>query len=193
MDEDLSAWVDDELDAARSDRLYARLDGDDALRERWDTYHLIGDVLRGSSAAGLARAAFAAKLASEPTVVAPVVRPPVAAPARGRAVSRVASVAAGVAAIGFVGWAAWPTLFGPAVEPNRLVQIPAAPQVVATPVTASTATQMAAPAAPISVPPPKAVADYLLAHNRWSHSLTGGLPYVRIVTEQGPGAAQGAQ
>ena len=185
MDEDLSAWVDEELDADAAERLYARLEADEPLAQRWDTYHLIGDALRGTGARGIGRARFADALRAEPTVLAPVAAPRRAPAPRRRELSRLASVAAGVSAVGFVGWMALPLVSGPVSRPVTLVQTPSP----ALPVQV----QIAAPAVPTPVEPPKAVADYLLAHNRWSHSFTGAVPYVRIVSEQARGAAKGAQ
>jgi len=71
--ERISAFMDGEEGDAVAAQV-ARLKQDPALRERWDTYHLIGDALRGSAhpaadAAFMAR--FSAALAKEPTVLAP--------------------------------------------------------------------------------------------------------------------------
>lgn len=45
--EALSAWVDDELGEEERAFLYRRVCHDDALRDKWARYHLIGDALRG--------------------------------------------------------------------------------------------------------------------------------------------------
>ena len=45
-DEALSALVDGETAGAETRRMIDALLGDEALRERWDRYHLIGEVLR---------------------------------------------------------------------------------------------------------------------------------------------------
>ena len=185
MNEELSAWVDDELDGRTGEHLLNAVAKDDELRRAWDNYHLIGDVLRGTQAGGMARARFAARLAAEPTIVAPRLRPSAsdgAAAAAAMATRAVrptrwlASVAAGMAAVGFVGWVAWPG--GP--DPTRSVAL------VAPPPAAPSITLLAAP--PL-VAPPKGVANYLLAHQRWSPSYTmqGAAPYARLVADEGKG------
>jgi sigma-E factor negative regulatory protein RseA len=188
MDEELSAWVDDELDRRSSEGLLNAVSRDDALRRTWDTYHLIGDVMRGTRASGLSRARFTERLAAEPTVVAPRLQPlsvnataePSSVVPRVRGQARwVASAVAGVAAVGFVSWMAWPTLSD-------------------APRGSGSATALVAPAPPSSVivlappplvPPPKGVANYLLAHQRWSPSYTmqGAVPYARLVADEGAG------
>jgi hypothetical protein len=48
MKESLSALIDDQLvPEAELGVLVAHVAGDAALRRAWDTYHLIGDALRG--------------------------------------------------------------------------------------------------------------------------------------------------
>jgi len=54
MKEKLSALIDGEL---QGDSLHAhlgRLRADPELRSAWDTYHLIGDALRGQTSPGIA-------------------------------------------------------------------------------------------------------------------------------------------
>ncbi len=43
----ISALMDGELDEHEASRLFARLKPQDELRESWDTFHLIGDAMRG--------------------------------------------------------------------------------------------------------------------------------------------------
>ena len=75
--ERLSALMDGELDAAATERACARWRDDAASRADWHAYHLIGDVLRSEDLAcdpgrDLAfLAAFRARLADEPVVLAP--------------------------------------------------------------------------------------------------------------------------
>ncbi len=72
--EELSAWVDGELDEAEIPALLDRLAADPELQARWSRYHLIGDALDDhlppldlSGFAGRVRRAVEA----EPTVLAP--------------------------------------------------------------------------------------------------------------------------
>jgi sigma-E factor negative regulatory protein RseA len=76
MDEKISALMDGELDCDDAKRVIRDLGSDVARRQSWDEYHLIGDLLRGESSGELGRrqkcaASIFAKLADEPTVLAP--------------------------------------------------------------------------------------------------------------------------
>lgn len=73
MKEEVSALMDGELEAAQADSALAHVARDPAARETWDTYHLIGDALRGEIhdlKAG-ATTRLHARLEAEPTVLAP--------------------------------------------------------------------------------------------------------------------------
>jgi hypothetical protein len=64
--------MDGELDARAAQRELNRLEPGSELREHWDSYHLIGDALRGEPI--LSRAfghRLSERLAGEPTVLAP--------------------------------------------------------------------------------------------------------------------------
>lgn len=68
----LSAALDGEASAAETGDCLAALKRDAGLRETWSDYHLIGDLMRGIAPASddyMAR--FSARLADEPTVLAP--------------------------------------------------------------------------------------------------------------------------
>src|SRR5208283_2373757 len=73
--EEISLWMDGELDPERSERACEGL-RDAASMAAWESYHLIGDLLRGCGdvTPGFA-ARFAARLGAEPTVLAPRRRP----------------------------------------------------------------------------------------------------------------------
>lgn len=167
MSERLSALMDAEVSETDTAGLIESLAGDEELAERWGTYHLIGDALRGTAPAAFDRAAFRARLDSEPAIVA--------IPARSRkpalVVRNTVSIAAGLAAIAFVGWVAMPA-FQPVQPASRSasVEMPAAKVI---------------PAAVI--PAAHGVEDYLLAHQRFSPSfaIQGAVPYVRLVSEEG--------
>lgn len=75
-DDDLRALVSAALDgeAARAefDACLASLKGDADLRRHWSEYHVVGDLMRGvAPAGGDFMANFSARLAAEPTVLAP--------------------------------------------------------------------------------------------------------------------------
>jgi sigma-E factor negative regulatory protein RseA len=166
MKEKLSALIDGEL---HGDSLHAhlgRLRADPELRGAWDTYHLIGDALRGQVGPRIADRVFA-RLRAEPTVLAPR---PEKSPSR-RLGWYAMSAAASVAAVAFVVWTASP---GWRAEP----QLAAGPEVA----TAATA----APVALVSSVAPAEIENYLLAHRPYSHTsaMQGIAPYGRSVADE---------
>jgi sigma-E factor negative regulatory protein RseA len=156
MGEDISRLMDGELDDAQLDTVCARLKEAREL-DTWVCYHVIGDALRGTTelAPGFSRR-FAARLAAEPTVLAPR-----ATPARPLAYAWAA--AAGVAAAALVVWVAFGTL---QVEPAAMAKAGEAVDVRPDRVIART------------IP-----ADYLLAHQEYSPTtpIQGVGPYLRSV------------
>lgn len=166
MKEKLSALIDGEL---QSDSLHAhlgRLRADPELRGAWDTYHLIGDALRGQLGPRIADRVVA-RLRDEPTVLAP---------RSGKSPSRrvgwyAMSAAASIAAVAFVVWTASP---GWRAEP----------QLAGGPEAAATATQVTL----VSTVAPAEIENYLLAHRPYSHTsaMQGIAPYGRsLVAERG--------
>jgi sigma-E factor negative regulatory protein RseA len=158
MKDRLSALMDGELDDKSAAEVIQALGKDHEAVRAWRTYQLISDAMRQSRMLSEGfTARVAARLAAEPTVLAPRARP---------AESRkwfALSAAASVAAVALVGWMA----FTP--------QTPVAP-----------VAQAPAEANPTIVPLPTAANDYLLAHQGFSPrvSLQGMAPYVRTVSEQ---------
>ena len=76
MKEKLSAIIDGELQGDIHAHI-TRLRSDPELRAAWDTYHLIGDALRGHMCQEIAPRVIA-RLREEPTVLAPPPRASVA-------------------------------------------------------------------------------------------------------------------
>src|SRR3972149_2926420 len=70
MSERISMLMDGEADESDLARNLVLLRSDAQLRRSWDTYHLIGDALRGHVEPALA-ARVSERLAAEPTVLAP--------------------------------------------------------------------------------------------------------------------------
>lgn len=166
----LSAWMDGELDEALAAAEFQRTKHDSGFRERWDTFHVIGDAMRGDPtlSPGFGER-LSERLAAEPTVLAPRRR------TIGSVVTYALSAAASVAAVGAVAWIA---LSGPADQPG------AAPAVVAqTPVALPQV-----PVAVVNVPDNGRMHEYLLAHMGVSPStaLQGLAPYIHTVTVQRP-------
>lgn len=163
MKEKLSALIDGELQD--DDGLHShlsRLRTDPELNGAWDTYHLIGDALRGHAGPQIA-ARVAARLRDEATVLAP--RPEKRLPRRLGWYAM--SAAASIAAVAFVVWTASPGL-APQFAGN------AAPAVNTVPV-ATLASDL----------PMAEVENYLLAHQPYSHAsaMQGIGTYVRGVTD----------
>jgi sigma-E factor negative regulatory protein RseA len=159
MKDRLSALMDGELDDKSAAEVIDALGREREALETWRTYQLISDAMRESRLLSNGFAArVAARLAAEPTVLAPDRLQ--AEPRRWFALSAATSLAA----VALVGWLA----FAPQPE--------TAPAPVPAPV---------AETKPAIVPMPSAANDYLLAHQGFSPRifLQGMAPYVRTVSE----------
>ena len=160
MKERVSVLMDGELDDKSAAAAVQSLANEREARDAWRSYHLIGDLMRGSAPLSEGFAArITWKLAEQPTVLAPGRIKP-----QPRRLFTVSALAASLAAVALVAWLAF------APQP----QVPAAPLA------------QAKPEAPAIVPMPTAANDYLLAHQGFSPrvSLQGMAPYVRTVSEQ---------
>lgn len=175
--EKVSVLMDGELDSDEAARQIARIKQDSSLREGWETWHLIGDTLRGSRDQPLSARfseQLSQRLALEPTVLAPRLRTPK------KMQTYALSAAASVAAVAVVGWMALST--------QRADQ----PAVLATGEAPATIRQVAVtPVAVESQPYNGHMHEYLLAHQGISPStaIQGVAPYIRTVS--GVSAASG--
>lgn len=161
----ISALMDGELERREAGGAIDALRQDGEVRETWRTYHLISDSMRDTRLlSGGFAARVAARLAQEPTVLAPHARP-VFEQRRWQALS----VAASLAAVAFVSVAYFQQDGADSTPPVAQV----APQAVQQIETAQVA-------------PPEAANDYLLAHQGYSprNSLQGMAPYVRTVAAE---------
>jgi sigma-E factor negative regulatory protein RseA len=165
----ISALMDGELDEHQAIREIARLKENVELRERWESFHVIGDSLRGEAVLSSGfTSAFCSRLAQEPTVLAPrrVTR-------QGRRSTTYAlSAAASLSAVGFVAWVALaPT------APGIQARAPEAGVGVA-PGALEPAPEIA------SVSSEGRMNEYLLAHQGFSPStaIQGLAPYIRSVS-----------
>jgi len=165
--ERISAFMDGELDDNEAAGQMRRLTEDPELRGAWETYHLIGDAMRGEAgySSGLV-ARISDRLAAEPTVLAPRPRMQL------RNIRRVALSAA--ASIGGVALVAWLALFDNPFTPQQNLALNQTPP--------GAQTQLAA------TPANGAVNDYLLAHQQFSPStaMQGVASYVRTVSGENP-------
>ena len=158
MSERISALMDGELADDPAAHELALLRGSVESRQSWNTYHLIGDALRGEVSASIADRV-SAQLAVEPTVLAPK---PIREPAHHSYMRYALSAAAGVAGVALVVWTAAPVL-NPA--PAQMAAVRAVP-------------------ANASVVDKKQVENYLFAHQP-SSAMQG--PQLQLVTVEGPG------
>jgi sigma-E factor negative regulatory protein RseA len=72
MKEQLSALIDGEFDTNNADHLLIVAKSDGELRRAWNTYHMIGDVMRGDSVFETQMTSrIMAALDQEPTLIAP--------------------------------------------------------------------------------------------------------------------------
>jgi sigma-E factor negative regulatory protein RseA len=140
MTQELSTLMDGELDAHEAERAIRTACGNEALKQKWHEYHVIGDALRGDEPrrAAACRRIMAA-LEQEPTVLAPKRRLTVTA-------GRIAfAAAASVTTVAVVGWMGLQQGRVPDAQPSLAKGAPA-------PVT-------------VSVPPAQ-VNEYLVVHRQ---------------------------
>ena len=157
MGEEISRLMDGELDDELMDVVAAQLRRPEGVAA-WSCYHVIGDTLRGNPplSPGFTQR-LSARLAAEPTVLAPRPKP-------ARSLPMAWAAAATVAAVAVVGWVAFGTLD---------------PQSMALAQARESATVRAAAIKPRGVP-----ADYLLAHREVSprEPIPGVGTYLRPAT-----------
>ncbi|MBI4755142.1 MAG: sigma-E factor negative regulatory protein [Betaproteobacteria bacterium] len=192
MNTDISAMMDGAPGESSSDQVLRGLVSDEDSRKCWETYHLIGDVLRGNAQV---RRGFTDEvmehLAKEPTVLAP------SAAASRRSNYRIfMPLAASLAGIGAVAWVAQALNSGP--EQTTLVQmqrpVAAGVQSVAAMPSGSLA-EAAKPSAPkadreLHLSPQ--LREYLLVHRGFppTDSIHGGAGIVGSVSESGRNPSQ---
>lgn len=188
MKSQISALMDGELDEEDAASIIAQLKKTEELRDEWAVYHLIGDAMGRPQArsAHIARRV-SARLAVEPTVLAP--RPQ---PARHK--TKVYAMAASVAAVAAVGWISLQTADRSPENLNLAASKPAPATLVAnqpTPQSTVTATQTI-PVISVSAPAPAQINDYLLAHGQFSPNtaMHGVAPYMRTVAESRENSAR---
>lgn len=179
MTERVSALMDGELSGDSAGREASLLRTDEEARRAWNTYHLIGDALRGDLHREYDHEIMA-RLAAEPVVLAPQSRQPWRngtnqSGGRDWSLVRYAlSAAASVAGVALVVWTAAPVLTPPA-EMQIARMAPPSP-----------------PPGSRDVGPAQGVENYLLAHQSYSPSnaMQGVVPYVRLVSEGPTGLAK---
>lgn len=177
MKSKISALMDGELERHEAAALLDALRTEGEMRNAWRTYHLIGDAMHDARTLSPGFAGrVAARLAAEPTVMAPARLAPAERP-RWQLLSAAASVAA-VAMVASV----WFVLQDGTDSASQVAQSHKAAPPAAAPLATQATAQTSAPAA--LVPPPDSANDYLYAHQGYSprNSLQGAAPYVRMVS-----------
>lgn len=178
MKDKLSALLDGDLDEQSAPPVLDSIRRDRALRTDWETYCLIGDVLRGDrdGSSGFVGRVMV-EIESEPTVLAPAARP--IELVRGRVWRSLMPLAASVMGVAAVGWVAH-TLYADQDDMSHVamsasrVQVSESALAVVRPVSATPP--------PVSVDPNR---EYVFAHQ----SMTGGGPisgaiqHVRTVSD----------
>lgn len=165
MGEEISRFMDGEVDGAEADVVYRQLKRSEETAT-WVCYHVIGDALRGSARhlPGFSER-FAQRIAGEPTVLAPK-------PRANRGLPFAWAAAATLAAVAVVGWVAVTMLD---TQPEMLAKARDA-------VAARATVAKAQPVAP----------DYLIAHQEYSPTtqIQGVGPYLRAVSAGGVDAGK---
>lgn len=179
MKEKISALIDGELSEQEAGTQFVLLKTEVELRHAWDTYHLIGDTLRGQHGSELS-GRVVALLRQEPTVLAPRRIPA----SLKRTAWYAMSAAASAAAVALVVWTALPTLrtnqSTVAMAPEAPVVAESGREVSVVPASATMAAQTG------SVLTAEEAENYLFAHQAYSHSsaMQGVAPYVRTVSDE---------
>lgn len=173
----ISAFMDGESAPAESQQAIKRLRDDDECRKRWDSFHLVGDVIRGNP---VLRDDFVERLrlrmAEEPTVLAPR--------ARWRATARFAySAAAALAGVAVV------LTLVMTNNPLRPAGETAGGGKRTDPTQVAGAAETGVRVQPAPSPNSAQVNEYLMAHQEFSPrtALQGVVPYVRSVSESHDG------
>lgn len=191
MKDNLSAFLDGELEDEAVAAACQRLGRDPELNAEWQTWCLIGDVLRGEQGSGTdfadelgadfgadLSARVLAALADEPTLLAPAALQ--RKPARPALVARLLPIAASVMGVAAVGVVAATLFSHQNPQPAALM--------AGTPLTApATLAQAARPPQAVNVrqeaAADEALSEYLIAHQGASGgAMPAGMQYVRTVS-----------
>jgi sigma-E factor negative regulatory protein RseA len=172
---DVSALLDDELDAQAASPIVDATLRDEALRDAWQTYVLIGDQLRGNKLpASHMTDSVMARVRDEPFVLAP--RMLSAVPHRHHPLLALAASVAGVVVVG------WLALFGAAPAPLTEEKLAAvAPASTFAKLPADSPGQKPLPDPVVSVQ--QDMKEYMLAHQTQAATfrLGHGVEHVRAV------------
>jgi sigma-E factor negative regulatory protein RseA len=168
MTQNISTLMDGELYGDETDQLLRKIKLNREAQQDWQTYHLIGDVLRQSDYLPRSMSAsFFERLEAEPTILAPQ------RPRSSKVGIVVMSAAASIMAMAFVGWLS--------------IQISTEPVAVQAQVNTKVMRTARLPSS-ANFPTNGSMNDYLLAHEEFSPGtdVRGASSYIRSVsTRQG--------
>lgn len=168
--------MDGELDSEDVAGTITQLKKADELRDKWATYHMIGDALRQSTMSVDISQRVSARLTAEPTILAP--QPPIV---EHKIKIFALSAAASVAMVAAIGWMSLQNM--DRTQENLARNEPALQSSVQmTPV--ATSIQVSS-----SVPTPAQINDYLLAHREFS-STPAMHGYIRTISESRESSAR---
>lgn len=186
VDEQLSAWLDDELPAAELELLAARLATSQELRTRVARYSLIGTTLKGSQSGTPSAGLVALQVSARVSVALDEMSAPAGPPVRSAA-SRLLPYAA-AAGIALVAVALAPLLrpapdagLGP--ESGMVAQTAILPATVASARAPSLVADRFAPAGQSSLSP-RRLTSYLVYHGEYSGMLSAKLTDSHIVNNR---------
>ncbi|QJR11311.1 hypothetical protein DSM104443_02386 [Usitatibacter rugosus] len=164
MNQEISSLMDGELDTHASAKAIGDCCATPEGKQAWDTYHLIGDAMRGKDCRPFdVSARVMGALAQEPTVLAP--RASSASRSRTSTFGRIAlAAAASVATIGVVGWIGTQGMTGRAPEGMAKNEAGVTMQANVPTLQASTPVSQIRPAEPAYAA--IEVTDYLAAHRQ---------------------------
>jgi sigma-E factor negative regulatory protein RseA len=179
MQEKISALMDGELSEEDAASVIRKFEATDGLREQWEVYHLISDILEHSEARSIdVSRRVSARLAAEPLTPAIPTVTMLRPKAKRKPVAYAA--AASIAAVFAAGWMSLQTTQAPHQQLNLADAGPAPANLAATnPIPVLAVASPAAAAAPVRIN------DYLLAHREFSPStaMHGVAPYTRTVAQ----------
>lgn len=165
MKEKISALMDGELNDEVPANVIAQIRHSRHLQGEWETYHLIGDILRYPETAPLDITGRVARaLEQEPAILAPK-RPDRQEPGKKASMPSVFAIAASITAVAAVAWVSLQTT-EQAVTGNRHMAVADRPMLeeAITKVSFS-------PATPAAAEEDDQINDYLLAHEEFSHQM----------------------
>lgn len=183
MSEEISALLDGELPEREGFEQIDLMNGNPEGLRVWETYGLIGDVLRGHTHAGCA-SRVCSRIAVEPVVVSTIYHSAQRWPSDNAGQKWfVMSAAAVISAITFVAWVSLPMMAG--TNQDKIVRAPSSVETARTSIASGSSPDSTAAST-------QQVGGYIMAHQQFSpsNSIQGAATYVRLVSEDVAGVSR---